>query len=49
MVDLTYTQQTIAADVIPNAIGGIASYCEHKLSLGALFGYLSTLRNSVSR
>ncbi len=27
LCDLTYTQQTIASDVMPNAIGGIASYC----------------------
>lgn len=28
LADLTYTQQTIAADVMPNAIGGIATYSE---------------------
>ena len=28
LVDLTYTQQTIAADVMPNAVGGIATYTE---------------------
>jgi len=33
LVDLTYTQQTIAADVIPNGIGGIAAYAESKISL----------------
>ena len=33
LADLTYTQQTIAADVIPNAIGGIAEYVEKKLPL----------------
>jgi radical SAM superfamily enzyme YgiQ (UPF0313 family) len=33
LADLTYTQQTIAADVIPNAIGGIATYTEDALSL----------------
>lgn len=33
LADLTYTQQTIAADVMPNAIGCIASYTEKVLSL----------------
>ena len=33
LADLTYTQQTIAADVIPNAVGGIATYIEDALSL----------------
>jgi radical SAM superfamily enzyme YgiQ (UPF0313 family) len=33
LADLTYTQQTIAADVIPNAVGGIATYTEDALSL----------------
>lgn len=33
LADLTYTQQTIAADVIPNAIGGIATYAETRLAL----------------
>jgi radical SAM superfamily enzyme YgiQ (UPF0313 family) len=33
LADLTYTQQTIAADVIPQAIGGIASYAEKHLKL----------------
>lgn len=33
LADLTYTQQTIAADVIPNAIGGTATYAETRLAL----------------
>ncbi len=33
LADLTYTQQTIAADVIPQAIGGIASFTEKHLKL----------------
>lgn len=33
LADLTYTQQTIAADVIPNAIGGIATYTEQHVRL----------------
>lgn len=32
LVDLTYTQQTIAADVIPNAIAGIATFTETRLA-----------------
>lgn len=28
LVDLTYTQQTIAADVMPQAVGGIAAFAE---------------------
>jgi radical SAM superfamily enzyme YgiQ (UPF0313 family) len=42
LADLTYTQQTIAADVIPNAIGGIATFTETRLPLSAqirLFKY----------
>ena len=33
LCDLTYTQQTIAADVIPNAIGGICTFSEENLTL----------------
>lgn len=33
LADLTYTQQTIAADVIPNAVGGIATFTETRLAL----------------
>ena len=33
LADLTYTQQTIAADVIPNAIGGIATFSESIVDL----------------
>jgi hypothetical protein len=32
LCDLTYTQQTISSDVIPAAIGCLASYAEHKLA-----------------
>lgn len=32
LADLTYTQQTVAADVMPNAIGGIATFTERRLS-----------------
>jgi radical SAM superfamily enzyme YgiQ (UPF0313 family) len=33
LADLTYTQQTIAADVIPQAIGSIASYLHNNIKL----------------
>lgn len=33
LADLTYTQQTIAADVIPQAIGSIASYLHNNFQL----------------
>jgi len=33
LVDLTYTQQTIAADVMPQAVGGIAAYAEAHFAL----------------
>lgn len=33
LADLTYTQQTIAADVIPQAIGSIASYLHKNIEL----------------
>jgi radical SAM superfamily enzyme YgiQ (UPF0313 family) len=33
LADLTYTQQTIAADVIPSAVGCIAMYTEHCVPL----------------
>ncbi len=46
LVDPTYTQQTIAADTIPFAIGGIATYLEKKLAsveLVKLIKYPETL------
>lgn len=33
LADLTYTQQTVAADVIPNAIGGICTFVEKEVAL----------------
>ena len=33
LADLTYTQQTVAADVIPQAIGGIATFAQANLPL----------------
>jgi radical SAM superfamily enzyme YgiQ (UPF0313 family) len=33
LADLTYTQQTVAADVMPNAIGGIATFSEAQVPL----------------
>ena len=32
LADLTYTQQTVAADVMPNAIAGIATFAETRLT-----------------
>ena len=46
LADLTYTQQTVAADVMPNAIGGIAAFTESQLHLSRpirLFKYPETL------
>jgi radical SAM superfamily enzyme YgiQ (UPF0313 family) len=33
LADLTYTQQTVAADVMPQAVGGIATFTEARLQL----------------
>jgi len=33
LADLTYTQQTIAADVILGRVGGIATYIETKVAI----------------
>ena len=33
LADLTYTQQSIASDVVPAAIGMIAEYAEKKNSI----------------
>lgn len=52
LVDLTYTQQTIAADVIPNAIGGIATYSERWTSLAEpirLFKYPEKLAQALEQ
>ncbi len=51
LADLTYTQQTIAADVIPNGIGGIATYAESKVSLDEpirIFKYPEKLREALN-
>ncbi|MBT4488289.1 MAG: hypothetical protein HOH61_22795 [Rhodospirillaceae bacterium] len=51
LADLTYTQQTIAADVIPTAIGGIATYAESKLSLTTpikIFKYPEALQDALN-
>lgn len=50
LADLTYTQQTIAADVIPNAIGGIATYAERCVPLATpirLFKYPEKLARAL--
>lgn len=52
LVDLTYTQQTIAADVIPNAIGGIATYSERWAALAEpirLFKYPEKLAHALEQ
>src|SRR2546430_320385 len=33
LADLTYTQQTVAADVMPQAVGGIATFTEAHVEL----------------
>lgn len=46
LADLTYTQQTIAADVMPNAIGCIATFTETQVPLSQpirLFKYPEAL------
>jgi radical SAM superfamily enzyme YgiQ (UPF0313 family) len=52
LADLTYTQQTVAADVMPNAIGGIATYAERWNSLASpirLFKYPEKLVQALER
>ncbi|MBM3555578.1 MAG: radical SAM protein [Alphaproteobacteria bacterium] len=52
IADLTYTQQTIAADVMPNAIGGIATFAEAELDMAApirLFKYPEKLIEALER
>jgi radical SAM superfamily enzyme YgiQ (UPF0313 family) len=51
LADLTYTQQTIAADVIPNAIGGIATFTQDALSLDTplrIFKYPESLAEALA-
>src|ERR1700733_12404195 len=51
LCDLTYTQQTIAADVMPNAIGGIATFVEQNLQLTTpirLFKYPEKLAEALN-
>lgn len=52
LADLTYTQQTVAADTIPFAIGGIAAYTEQRLRLKnpiRLFKYPEFLARALSK
>ena len=52
LVDLTYTQQTIAADVIPNAIAGIATYAERFVNLASpirIFKYPEKLLEALEQ
>jgi radical SAM superfamily enzyme YgiQ (UPF0313 family) len=51
LADLTYTQQTIAADVIPNAVGGIATYAEKAAGLPSpvrIFKYPEKLAQALA-
>src|SRR6266702_2855956 len=50
LADLTYTQQTIAADVIPQAIGGIATFTEAQIRLAQpirIFKYPERLTEAI--
>jgi len=52
LCDLTYTQQTVAADTIPMAIGCIAGYAEKKLGLAKqiqLFKYPEDLASAMEK
>lgn len=52
LADLTYTQQTVAADVMPNAVGGIATFTETRLALPEpirLFKYPEKLIEALER
>jgi radical SAM superfamily enzyme YgiQ (UPF0313 family) len=52
LADLTYTQQTIAADVIPNAVGSIAEYVEKQLPLASpirIFKYPEKLAEALDK
>jgi radical SAM superfamily enzyme YgiQ (UPF0313 family) len=51
LADLTYTQQTVAADTMPYAIGGIATYTESKVPLTApirIFKYPEKLQEALN-
>lgn len=52
LADLTYTQQTTASDVVPNAVGGIATFTETCLSFPEcirLFKYPEKLAEALER
>jgi len=52
LADLTYTQQTIASDVMPYAIGGIATFAETRLAFPKpirLFKYPERLIEAIER
>ncbi|WP_340117706.1 cobalamin-dependent protein [Pelagibius sp. 7325] len=51
LADLTYTQQTVAADVIPNAVAGIATFTETQVPLRhqiRLFKYPEKLAQALN-
>ncbi len=50
LCDLTYTQQTVAADVIPNAVGGICTYTEKQIPFSSpirIFKYPEKLAEAL--
>ena len=50
LCDLTYTQQVVSSEVMPAAIGEIATYCESQISLPSairLFKYPEKLINAL--
>jgi radical SAM superfamily enzyme YgiQ (UPF0313 family) len=52
LADLTYTQQQISAELIPQAIGGIATFAESRCRISApirLFKYPETLAGAMSK
>jgi radical SAM superfamily enzyme YgiQ (UPF0313 family) len=52
LADLTYTQQTVAADTMPNAIGCIATYLEERVQLAEpvkLFKYPEKLVSELEK
>lgn len=52
LADLTYTQQTVAADVMPNAVGCIATFTETRVNLSSpirLFKYPEKLSEDLGK
>jgi radical SAM superfamily enzyme YgiQ (UPF0313 family) len=52
LADLTYTQQTVASDVMPAAVGGIATFTESQINLRSpirVFKYPERLAEALDR